>query len=508
MTPAMMFDRVSRSILYMCKRNKRISSHQRYTVRHSSTQVIGKTLERLIDRSILRVNGNEASFFLQGLITNDMKHLDEGAPSIYTLFLNIRGRVMCDAIVYKSEESNLYYIECDSQIVDSLQRHLKMYRVRRKIDIEHVGDKINVWSMFNSTKYLDNGAAVNETEKFKLEGMIFPCGTFNSKTSKFVDNVMIYEDPRLPDLGLRILVESQISRNEIIKHLDADIAPSESLGDYKAFRYKLGIGEGMHDLPPGKALPLEINCDYLHGVSFHKGCYIGQELTARTYHTGVVRKRLMPLLFDNVIDKPFAYDEKILNESGNAVGKFRGCVAKYGLGLMRINESLSARELNVSGMNVRVVKPAWWPQELQKEMVFAKDTKKEDTSIGEPGINEQTQQDASTSQQMAINVGGTFTCSFCLLKERYDYKGTRPPFARQFVYSEECYIMKDPFSLPNKGEVLVLGADCSICEHAVCLGCSIFYTRRFCSKCAFSNMQHLPPQLHGKIRNLTKKADS
>ncbi|KAG5327431.1 CDPF1 protein, partial [Pseudoatta argentina] len=460
----MMIDRVSRSILYMCKRNKRISSHQRYTVRHSSTQVNGKTLERLIDRSILRVNGNEASFFLQGLITNDMKHLDEGAPSIYTLFLNIRGRVMCDAIVYKSEESNLYYIECDSQIVDSLQRHLKMYRVRRKIDIEHVGDKINVWSMFNSTKYLDNGAAMNETEEFKLEGMIFPCGTFNSKTSKFVDNVMIYEDPRLPDLGLRILAESQISRNEIIKHLDADIAPSESLGDYKAFRYKLGIGEGMHDLPPGKALPLEINCDYLHGVSFHKGCYIGQELTARTYHTGVVRKRLMPLLFDNVIDKPFAYDEKILNESGNAVGKFRGCVAK--------KEDLA------------------------------------DTSTGEPGINEQTQQDASTSQQTAINVGGTFTCSFCFLKERYDYKGTRPPFARQFVYSEECYIMKDPFSLPNKGEVLILGADCSVCEHAVCLGCSIFYTRRFCSKCAFSNMQHLPLQLHGKIRNLTKKADS
>jgi len=131
------------------------------------------------------------------------------------------------------------------------------------------------------------------------------------------------------------------------------------------------------------------------------------------------------------------------------------------------------------------------------------------TSAGEPDINEQAQQDASTSQQTAMKVGGgIFTCSFCLLKERYDYKGIRPPFARQFVYSEECYIMKDPFSLPNKGEVLVLGADCSVCEHAVCLGCSIFYTRRFCSKCAFSNIQHLPTQLHGKIKNLTKQTDS
>jgi len=265
----MMIDRVSHFILQMCKRSKRISGNQRYVIRHSSTRVDGKTLEHLSDRSVLRVTGNEASTFLQGLITNDMKHLDEGAPNIYTLFLNIRGRVMCDAIVYKSKENNLYYVECDSQIVDSLQRHLKMYRVRRKIDIEHVGDKINVWSMFGSIKHLNNGAIANKMEKSKMEGMIFPCGTLNSKTSKFVDNVMIYEDPRLPDLGLRILAESQIVRNEIIKHLDVDISSLESLGDYKAFRYKLGVGEGMRDLPPGKALPLEINCDYLHGISFH-----------------------------------------------------------------------------------------------------------------------------------------------------------------------------------------------------------------------------------------------
>ncbi|XP_071554889.1 putative transferase CAF17 homolog, mitochondrial [Temnothorax nylanderi] len=469
MTSATMIDRVSRFVLQMRKRSKRISGHQRYAIRHSSTQRPprdGKTLEHLSDRSVLRVSGNEASTFLQGLITNDMNYLDEGAPNIYTLFLNIRGRVMCDAIVYKSEESNLYYVECDSLIIDSLQRHLKMYRVRRKIDIEHVGDKINVWSMFGSTKHFDNGVAATETGKHKLEGMIFPCGKLNSKASKFVDNVMIYEDPRLPDLGLRILAESQISRHEIIKHLDADVPPSENLADYKAFRYKLGVGEGAHDLPLGKALPLEINCDYLHGVSFHKGCYIGQELTARTYHTGVVRKRLMPLLFDNVIDKPLAYDEKILNESGNAVGKFRGCVAK----------------------------------KKEEDLVS--------TPAGKSGINERTQQDTSTSQQTATNVGGTFTCSFCPLKEHYDYKGVRPPFARQLVYSEECYVMKDPFSLPNRSQILVLGANCSVCEHAVCLGCSIFYTRRFCPKCASSNMQYLPPQLHSKIRNLTKQADS
>lgn len=126
------------------------------------------------------------------------------------------------------------------------------------------------------------------------------------------------------------------------------------------------------------------------------------------------------------------------------------------------------------------------------------------TPVDKSDICKQMQQNTPTNQQVAANVCDTFTCSFCYLKERYDYKGTKPPFARQLIYLEECYIMKDPFSLPNKGEVLVLGADCNICKRIVCLGCSIFYTQRFCLKCAFNNIQKLPFQLHSKINNLMK----
>jgi hypothetical protein len=112
-----------------------------------------------------------------------------------------------------------------------------------------------------------------------------------------------------------------------------------------------------------------------------------------------------------------------------------------------------------------------------------------------------------TSRNQQIVTSDIFTCSFCSLKERYDYKGAKPPFAQQFVYSEKCYIMKDPFGLPNRGEILVLGANCNICNRVVCMGCSIFYTKRFCLKCAYSNMQNLPLQLHNKIRNLMKQVD-
>lgn len=366
---------ISRLTLRICKGHKGINLFRRHVFRYNCTHTDSKILERLSDKSVLRVSGNETSSFLQGLITNDMKCLEEGAANIYTLFLNIKGRVMYDALIYKNEDSNSYYIECHSQIAEALQRHLKMYRVKRKIDIDFLGNQINVWAMYDSNKCFSNRITTGENDRSKLEGMIFPCGTLNNKASKFMDNIMIYEDPRLPDLGFRILAASQIGKDEIIKHLNSDVTFSDNIENYKAFRYKLGIGEGTDDLPPGKAFPLEINCDYLHGVSFHKGCYIGQELTARTYHTGVVRKRLMPLIFDHITDKPLAYDEKIVNESGNVVGKFRGYVGKYGLGLMRISESLAAQQLNIVDLKVKVIKPDWWPQEIHKEIVFTKNVK-------------------------------------------------------------------------------------------------------------------------------------
>lgn len=98
--------------------------------------------------------------------------------------------------------------------------------------------------------------------------------------------------------------------------------------------------------------------------------------------------------------------------------------------------------------------------------------------------------------------GGIFECSICALEERYDYKGAKPPFARAIAYSEDCYIAKDPFSLPNKGEVLVLGADCSVCQKPICLGCSLFYVKRFCRSCAIENISRLPNQLQSKINHL------
>lgn len=349
----------------------RIAQHLTRSLRCQSTQSASKSLVHLDQRSIVRLAGEEVSDFLQGLITNDMRHLEEGIASIHSTFLNVKGRVMYETIVYKAQEKDFFYLECDSRVVSDLVRHLKMYKLRRKVDILQMENELKVWVLFDAQ-------ALNKEESHsnvKLEGKIFPCGASNNKSSKLINNIAIFGDPRLYDLGLRILAESNVPHEEIVKHLEPSISTRQDVAEYRVLRYKLGVGEGVEDLPAGKALPLEANIDYLHGISFHKGCYIGQELTARTHHTGIVRKRLMPLIFDEAPEKALEYDEKIIDDSGKVVGKFRGRENEYGLGLMRITEALNAKQLTVAGLSLKVKKPLWWPQESQKEEVSAKTNK-------------------------------------------------------------------------------------------------------------------------------------
>lgn len=291
-----------------------------------------------VSRSLVRCAGakEETSQFLQGLVTNDINHLTKDKSCIYTLFLSRGGRVLYDSIIYKTPskdaEKDEYLIECDSSVVPNLTKHLKLYRVRKKIDIS-ISDEHDLWC---------------------LEG--------TEKEMKISNELKCFSDPRLKSLGSRILSTKGV---DVKSKLNANEYPIE---DYIMHRYEHGICEGVIDLPPDKALPLESNCDYMHGVSFHKGCYIGQELTARTHHTGVVRKRLMPLFFDKVI--AFKSDDAVdlKTDEGNALGKVRNVVGQIGLGLVRIEQAMAAKEILLNGNKLRTEKPFWWPKEAAKSV--------------------------------------------------------------------------------------------------------------------------------------------
>lgn len=303
-------------------------------------------INRLSQRSLIRCSGKitETSQFLQGMITNDMAHLDR-QNCMYSFFLNKLGRVMYDSLIYKikstteSAEVETFLIECDNSVVLDLAKHLKIYRVRKKINVDVVDDELKLWTLFNS----------NDTE------------ISNEFKEKFSNEIM-FKDPRLKNLGLRIIIPENV---DPITALNENFPVENDSNEYSRFRYKLGVAEGVNEILPGKSFPLESNLDYLHGLSFHKGCYIGQELTARTHHTGVVRKRIMPVKLE-ISDQSFDPENSILNQENQAVGKLRCLDGNIALGLMRIDQALAAKSLTINRVPCSTHKPFWWPVEAKK----------------------------------------------------------------------------------------------------------------------------------------------
>ncbi|XP_065600916.1 putative transferase CAF17, mitochondrial isoform X2 [Cyrtonyx montezumae] len=190
-------------------------------------------------------------------------------------------------------------------------------------------------------------------------------GDISSSLRQYADRALVLTpDPRAEVMGWRIIIKTGVNVLEVIPG-----SRIEGIQNYHRHRYKQGIPEGVKDLPPGVALPLESNLAYLNGVSFTKGCYIGQELTARTHHMGVIRKRLVPVQFSVPLPQESVPEgAEILTESGKAAGKFRAGGDELGIALLRlanINEPLC---LNVAGDKVKLTAsiPEWWPKTASK----------------------------------------------------------------------------------------------------------------------------------------------
>jgi len=289
-----------------------------------STTTFKPKLELLSHKSLIKIEGEGMYDYCQGLMTNDIFRL-KSEKSLFTMILNSKGRVLYDCLVYKVDDHIL--LECEKETASDLIKYLRMYLLRRKINI-NVLDDTSVWVLFSSTPI-----------DIKL------------------NSVSVFNDPRLPILGQRIISDKTSGiRNEIF------LDECDSKFTYQQWRYKNGVAEGS-ELLKGQSFPLEMNCDYLNGISFNKGCYVGQELTARTHHTGVTRKRIMPLIFE---DTPTGLDldADIYNESDLGVkrppGKLRGLCGKIGIALLRIDECLKAERLIVGGFRAKTFIPNWW----------------------------------------------------------------------------------------------------------------------------------------------------
>lgn len=304
-------------------------------------------------RSLIRISGHrmEVEPFLQGLITNDINHVTESKSnsSMYTMFLNKPGRVLYDSIVYKRQaDPGTFYVECDRSLDSNLQQHLRLFRVRKKIDIDIVRDDFDIWAAFQPIHPKDKKVA-NEVND-------------NGLMTKFID-------PRLSTLGWRLIAPKKTVQKEfenVWTNYKITVCNESSDYNFTQHRYVHGICEGADEIPTAKCFPFDVNCDYLHGISFHKGCYLGQEFTARTYHTGVIRKRVMPIQIDldpKICKSSISVDTPITNEDGKPIGKLKGVRNGHAIGLLRIDLALATKNLLIGELKGSASRPSWWPQQ-------------------------------------------------------------------------------------------------------------------------------------------------
>jgi len=293
-----------------------------------------KNYVTLPSRGILAIDGPDRAAFLQGLVSNDVT---QAGPSraIYAAFLTPQGKYLHDFFIV--ELGGKLLLDCEAERLADLQRRLKMYKLRSKITLEDVSAQYSVTAVF--------GADALEALGLPAEpGEATPLG----------DGVA-FADPRLPGLGARAILPRG-SEGEVLEPAGFSAV---DLASYDRMRLEAGVPDGSRDMVVEKAILLENNLDELHAISWQKGCYMGQELTARTRYRGLVRKRLFPVIVEGALPEPGT----LVMLGDKEAGEVRSGSGDRALALLRLEEIAKAEAEGVSLLageaKLTPVEPGW-----------------------------------------------------------------------------------------------------------------------------------------------------
>ncbi|MDE0049494.1 MAG: folate-binding protein [Rhodospirillales bacterium] len=285
----------------------------------------------LEDRGVVSVDGPEAGPFLQGLISNDIERVMD-ARGIYAALLTPQGKFLHDFFVLRRGAG--YLLDCEGARTGDLGQRLMAYRLRADVALADATEDYRVIALFGG----DGGESAFDLPAG--DGGAAPCagGT-------------LMRDPRGDALGLRAVLPA-----------DAALAFLERAGfargiqaDYERHRIALGAPDGSRDMEVGRATLMECGFEELNGVDFEKGCYVGQELTARTKHRGLVRRRLARVALEGPL--PPAGTPIVAGE--REVGEIRSGLDGAALAVLRLERIAAAAEAGtplVAG-DARVIPP-------------------------------------------------------------------------------------------------------------------------------------------------------
>src|SRR5438477_1919837 len=280
-------------------------------------------------RGILAVSGPDRLIFLQGLVSNDVEKVMPDR-AVYAALLTAQGKYLHDFVMAASGEA--IWLDAEAARLADLKRRLSIYRLRAKVVIDEMPD-LAVAAVFGDGVC----AALNLPEQ---PGAARP----------FAEGVALV-DPRLAALGARVM----LPRAEIGNVLaEAGLAETD-FAAYDRHRLALGVPDGSRDLVIEKSILLESGFDELNGVDWQKGCYIGQELTARTKYRGLIKKRLFPVRIDGPAPPPGT----IINGDGKEAGEMRSSRDGLGLALLRLEAVAEGGPFSSGSTVISPVRPNW-----------------------------------------------------------------------------------------------------------------------------------------------------
>ncbi len=276
-------------------------------------------------RAVLAITGEERSHFLQGIITQDI-HLLRDGRGLFAALLSPQGKILHDFFLLQHGDSIL--LDCDASHKDALIKRLTMYKLRAKVTISDASDQ---WRVAYRTR-ATHAAVGHVTDK---------------------RTCLVMTDPRAAELGERLYLtaEADEAKNTV------------SVEEYHLHRMKLGVPDGARDVVDDVAL--DAGYDALGAVSFTKGCFVGQEVTARMHYKNIARRGFYVLESESGTVPATGSPVKA---GGIAIGTVRGSIGGLGLAMLKFEETEAALEsgttLVVDNLDVSAHAPAWLQPKL------------------------------------------------------------------------------------------------------------------------------------------------
>ena len=256
----------------------------------------------LLPRAILALRGKDAASFLQGVCTQDVRNLKEGTL-LYGAHLTPQGKFLFDFFMQQKDDKEIWLDVAEKEMMPFAQA-LHKYATGQQVDFHDLSADFKVYADLDS------------------------------------EHPEALPDPRHWSMGKRLYVTKEI----IIETADT------SFEDYERARIALTLPDGSVDGFKAKTLPAELNFDDINGTSYTKGCYVGQEVTARVQHRGKVKKKLVTLTLKEQMDQPPTPGTAITNTEDLEVGHLFSCVGNRGLGIIKTLQCSAGEELQVSSM--------------------------------------------------------------------------------------------------------------------------------------------------------------